>query len=105
MDTFDDWLLTLAVFTPLVGAVVMLLIPKGEEQLHKLVALVTTVVTAAWGVVILTKFDTGGGMQLKVDEKWIDVIHARYQIGIDGISLPLLLLSMAICVLVVLYSW
>jgi len=108
MKTFDDWLLTLAVFTPLVGAVVMLLIPKAEEELHKLVAVVTTIVTLAWGVVLLAKFDyhhTGKGLQFAANEKWIDVIHARYQVGIDGISLPLLVLSMAITLLVVLYSW
>jgi NADH-quinone oxidoreductase subunit M len=106
MDTFDDWALTLAVFIPLVGAVVMLLIPRAEEGLHKLVALVTTVVTAGVGVAILTKFDFDQeGLQFGLDKKWIDVINSRYEIGIDGISLPLLLLSMAICVLVVLYSW
>ena len=88
MDTFDDWALTLAVFIPLVGAVVMLLIPRAEEGLHKLVALVTTVVTAGVGVAILTKFDFDEkGLQFGLDKKWIDVINSRYEIGIDGISL------------------
>jgi NADH-quinone oxidoreductase subunit M len=108
MHTFDDWLLTLAVFTPLVGAVVMLLIPKAEEGLHKLVALITTVITGAWGICLLAKFDYHHekGLQFAPKPKdWISVIHARYEVGIDGISLPLLVLSMAICILVVLYSW
>jgi NADH-quinone oxidoreductase subunit M len=107
MHTFEDWLLTLAVFTPLVGAVVLLLIPKREEGLQKLVALAATVVTAAWGICLLAKFDYHheNGLQFKVNHSWIDVIHARYEVGIDGISLPLLLLSMVICILVVLYSW
>ena len=38
-DFLDDWGLSLAVFLPLVGALLMMLIPKGEEQLHKVVAL------------------------------------------------------------------
>ena len=38
-DFLNDWGLTLAMFLPLVGALVMLLIPKAEEQLHKVVAL------------------------------------------------------------------
>ena len=42
MDTFDDWVLTLAVFTPLVGAIVMLLVPRDREDAHKLIAFVTT---------------------------------------------------------------
>jgi NADH-quinone oxidoreductase subunit M len=40
-----------------------------------------------------------------VNESWIDVINSRYQLGIDGISLPLLVLSMFITVLCVIYSW
>jgi NADH-quinone oxidoreductase subunit M len=106
MNGFDDWALTLAVFLPLVGAVVMMAIPKAEEGLHKLIALVTTVVTAGVGVAILADFDTKkDGLQFGVDKRWIEVLNSRYEIGIDGISLPLLLMSMAICVLVVLYSW
>ena len=44
-------------------------------------------------------------MQFTADERWIDVINSRYHIGLDGISLPLLLLSMVITVLCVIYSW
>ncbi len=39
------------------------------------------------------------------NEPWIDVIKARYHLGLDGISLPLLLLSMFVTVLCVIYSW
>jgi NADH-quinone oxidoreductase subunit M len=106
MDWFDDWALTLAVFLPLAGAVVMLLIPRAEEALHKGIALLTTVATAAVGVGILTRFDFDeSGLQLAQREGWIDVINANYHVAIDGISLPLILLTMAICVLCVVYSW
>jgi NADH-quinone oxidoreductase subunit M len=107
MHGFDDWALTLAVFLPLAGAVVMMLIPRAHEDLHKMVALVSTVATAGVGVAILWRFDYHHhGLQFAPAPKnWIEVIHARYQVGIDGLSLPLLLLSMAICVLVILYSW
>ena len=109
MHGFDDWALTLAVFLPLVGAVVMMLIPRSEEELHKWVALITTLATTAIGIVILARFDLNAkGLQFAAGDepkRWIDVIHARYEIGIDGISLPLLLLSIVITLLVVLYSW
>jgi NADH-quinone oxidoreductase subunit M len=108
MHGFDDWALTLAVFIPLVGAVVMLAIPAAEESLHKVVALVTTVATLGIGVAILARYDYGGHQGLQFAPKprdWISVIHARYEVGIDGIALPLLILSMVICVLVMLYSW
>ena len=46
MDWFDNWALTLAVFIPIVGMVIVLLIPKAEENLIKVVALLATVLTA-----------------------------------------------------------
>ena len=46
MDWFDNWALTLAVFIPLVGMVIVLLIPKAEENLIKVVALLATLLTA-----------------------------------------------------------
>ena len=59
------------------------------------------------GVVPPVGFDYGDSerLQFTADERWIDVINSRYHIGIDGISLPLLLLSMVITVLCVIYSW
>src|SRR5215211_3221089 len=108
MDTFDDWVLTLAVFTPLVGAIVMMLVPRDREDAHKVIALVTTLATLAMGVYLLVEFDYGeprGVLQFAVDKRWIDVIDSRYFVGIDGISLPLLLLSMFITLVVVIYSW
>src|SRR3954468_4796555 len=109
MHGFDDWALTLAVFLPLVGAVVMMLIPRSEEELHKWVALITTVATAGIGIAVLARFKLHHhGLQFAAGDtpkNWINVIHARYEIGIDGISLPLLLLSIAITLLVVIYSW
>jgi NADH-quinone oxidoreductase subunit M len=109
MHGFDDWALTLAVFLPLVGAVVMMLIPKAEEELHKWIALITTLATTGIGIAILARFELHEkGLQFEAGDRpkdWIRVIHARYEIGIDGISLPLLLLSMVITLLVVIYSW
>jgi NADH-quinone oxidoreductase subunit M len=108
MDTLDDYALTAAVFAPLVGAIAMLLVPRDKELNHKVIALVATLATAAVGVYLLARFDYGesrGTLQFVQDRPWIDVIGSRYIVGIDGISLPLLLLSMFICVAVVIYSW
>jgi NADH-quinone oxidoreductase subunit M len=106
MDWFDKSALSLAVFVPLVGAVILLLIPKAQEDWQKLVALLTTIVTGAVGIGILSRYENGAsGLQFERNVKWIDVINSRYHVGIDGISLPMLLLSMVICILVVVYSW
>src|SRR5688500_9135809 len=105
METFEDWALTAAVFVPLLGAVLMALIPRDAEGTIKGVALLTTVVTAAVGLGITLGYTLGDARWGEVNESWISVINSRYHIFIDGISLPLLLLSMAICVLCVIYSW
>ncbi len=107
MNVFDSWALSLAVLLPVIGMVVLAAVPKAQEKAQKTVALATTLVTAAVGVGILARFDYGGGksLQFEVDHSWIDVINSRYHVGIDGISLPLLALSMFITVLCVIYSW
>ena len=105
--TDQNWLLTVGVFTPLVGVVIMLFLPRSQEQLLKIVALAASVVTLAFGIVTLIKFDPdqAGTLQFYVNERWIEVIHSRYILGLDGISLPLYLLSMVIVVLSIIYSW
>ncbi|MGE0794493.1 MAG: NuoM family protein, partial [Acidimicrobiia bacterium] len=106
-DFVQDWGLTLAVFIPLLGAVGLMLVPKAEEEWQKRIALGSTVLTLAVGVWILLEFDYhyDDGLQFVRNDSWIDVINSRYFVGIDGISLPLLILSMVVTVLVVVYSW
>ena len=108
MDWFDDWALTLAVFIPAVGMAIVLLVPRAQEELIKIITLVTSLVTLGVGIAILADFNydgAGAGLQFTTNESWIDVIHSRYHLGIDGISLPLLVLSMFITVVCVIYSW
>src|SRR5579871_1285441 len=107
MNGFDHWALTLAVFVPLAGAVVMMFVPRASEELHKLIALAATGASLAVGIYLLAEFDYNRTSQLQfnVDRKWISVIHSNYHVFIDGISLPLLILSMLIVVLCMIYSW
>ncbi|MCU1365544.1 MAG: nuoM, partial [Ilumatobacteraceae bacterium] len=103
----NNWLLTVGTFLPLAGVIVMLFVPKGKELLHKQIALLTAVATLAFGVIIAFtfKYSQAGKLQLFADTSWIPVIHSNYTIGLDGISLPLYLLSMIVTVLVMVYSW
>ena len=102
----NNWLLSVGTFLPMLGVVVMMLIPKASDQSVKLVALATSVATLAVGIFTALKFDFGqaGKMQFVADVKWISVIKSSYLIGVDGISFPLYLLSMVITLLVVIYS-
>ncbi|CAB4773977.1 MAG: NADH-quinone oxidoreductase subunit M [Actinobacteria bacterium] len=107
MNWFDSWALTLAVFLPAVGLVLVLATPKAQEQTVKVIALLTTIVTAAVGIGILTRFNynRSGSLQFVVNKSWIPVIDARYHLGIDGIALPMFALSMLITILCIIYSW
>ena len=109
MESFlNDWGLSIPTFLPVIGAVVMMLIPKDREQLHKLIALATTVAVAVFGLLLLIQFidnDDYGALNFVVDKGWIDVIDSRYIMGVDGISLPLMLMTMLIVPLCVIYSW
>ncbi len=104
---FDSWALTLAVFLPAVGVIVMLAIPRQQELALKVTALASAVATLGVGIYLLAAFDydRSGELQFVVDKSWIDVIHSRYILGLDGISLPLIVLSMVIVVLCLVYSW
>ncbi len=61
MDVITDqnWVLSVGTFLPLVGVALMLFIPRGEEALHKQIALLTAAATFAMGVVTLFLFDYG----------------------------------------------
>ena len=106
-NLLDGWGTTLATFSPLVGVAIMMLIPREREHQHKMVALVTSLWGAFLGVLLLIWFDMGqtGQLQFVVDKPWIDVISSRYLVGIDGMSLPLILLTMLIVPLCIVYSW
>ena len=107
MDSLDNWALSAAVFIPVIGIFLLALIPRESEGALKATALLTALATMAVGVFILGRFDydNAGALQFEVDKSWIDAINSRFHVGIDGISLPLLVLSMFITVLCIIYSW
>lgn len=109
MDTLDtnNWLLTALVFAPLVGVAIMALIPEREEETHKQLAILTSLITLGLGIYLLFQFDYDQTATLQhfVDIDWIDVIGAGYTMGVDGMSLPLIALTVLVMPLVFIYSW
>ncbi|NNF64555.1 MAG: NADH-quinone oxidoreductase subunit M [Acidimicrobiia bacterium] len=105
---FDSgWGLSLIVFLPLVGAGVVLAIPKAQEETQKMTALLFAGAAFVLSVLAVFAFDFGGAaeLQLGTDRSWIAAINANYHIGVDGISLPMLVLSTFVTVLAIVYSW
>ena len=108
MKTFlNDWGIVLMTFAPLVGGLVMLAIPKESEGTIKAVALVTSLFSALFGILLMADFnyDQSERLQYVVDVQWIEMINSRFIVGLDGISLPLIALTLLIVPLVIIYSW
>jgi NADH-quinone oxidoreductase subunit M len=107
MELLNEWGLTVVVFLPVLGALVMTAIPRTNETAVKRLGALVAVVTFLVSLVIAFNFDYGRASeyQFEVSYSWISAINANYHVGIDGISLPLLILSTFIVVLSVIYSW
>jgi NADH-quinone oxidoreductase subunit M len=107
MNGFDHWALTGAVFIPAVGAALCMVWPRDDETGVKVIALLSSLVALGFGVYVFAHFnyDHTSTLQYAVNRSWIDVINARYHIGVDGISLPLFGLSLFITPLCIVYSW
>jgi NADH-quinone oxidoreductase subunit M len=71
------------------------------------VALLASLAALGVGVYVFAHFDYNhtSALQMQVNRPWIDVINARYHMGVDGISLPLLGLTLLIVPLCIIYSW
>jgi NADH-quinone oxidoreductase subunit M len=102
---WDQWAVTLAVFLPTAGAVAVALTPRTAEQVAKTLAMVFSGAALLVGVLMLFGFHAGTGLQFEVDASWIPVINANYHVGVDGISLPLLELTLLLSFLCTVYSW
>ncbi|HLT16626.1 MAG TPA: NADH-quinone oxidoreductase subunit M, partial [Acidimicrobiales bacterium] len=86
--------LTVAVVLPFLGALCVALVPARRTELHRGVALAFTTVTGAVTVWLLAAFDTAeSGFQFEVDQSWIADFGISWHLGIDGISLFLVVLS------------
>jgi NADH-quinone oxidoreductase subunit M len=100
---FDRWILHALVLLPLAGVVPILL---GDERSAKRMALVVTVLEFLLSAGLWWAFDPAkSGMQLVSSAPWIPRWGISYQVGIDGISLLMVLLTTVMMPLSVLASW
>jgi len=102
----NNIVLSIVVFFPLVGALGLLIIPKTNELLIKLIALGTSAFVFVMSLILLFLFDFSKADTFQLGGKlsWISSINSYYETGIDGISLPLLILSTFITMLSIVYS-
>jgi len=94
------------IFLPAIGAILIAFTPGLSGRVIKWIAAVFTFVSLALSVYLFAIFDRAADV-IQFEEKlsWIPAINAHYHLGVDGLSLPLVLLMALLGFLVVLISW
>jgi NADH-quinone oxidoreductase subunit M len=101
-----DHVLTWMTFLPLLGAAVVLSLPSGNPLLVKRVALAFTLPTLVLGVALFRAFDRAAiGYQYVDRVPWIASYAIDYFVGVDGISITMVLLTALLCPICVLASF
>jgi NADH-quinone oxidoreductase subunit M len=100
------YVLTLVTFLPAAGAVVVLLLPRRHEGGTKLIAVATTLVTFVVSLPLYFRFDrSSAAYQFVEQHAWIPSLGVTYHVGVDGISVLLVLLTTFLMPLVLTSSW
>ena len=99
------WLTTLLVL-PLLGALVVALLPRASTAVRP-VALGFSLLTLAVGVAMATQFRTGSDEPFQLTEtySWIPQFGVSYALGIDGISLTMILLGLVLVPICIVAAW
>ena len=98
--------LTIIMLLPLVGAGLIAILPSAQERLVKQVALATTIIVAAATIVKALNFNVDNTeLQFRQSYSWISSFGINWALGVDGIALVLILMSVILAPIVILGGW
>jgi NADH-quinone oxidoreductase subunit M len=98
--------LTILWLLPIVGSVLVAALPKrAAVDAPKQIALGFSLVTLVLAVALALDYKSGGGRQFGEETDWIKLFGAHYALGIDGIGLTLVLLTVVLAPVVIVASW
>jgi NADH-quinone oxidoreductase subunit M len=104
MESFP--ILTIIWLTPIVGAVLILLIPKDRHTEIRMTALATAFIAMALSLSVYFGYDKGlGGWQFEETAQWVPSLGIGYHVGADGMNLPMLALTGVVIFTGVMISW
>src|SRR5215468_3708497 len=89
----EHWLLTLMVFTPLVGAAAILCLPSAAKDAIRWTATAFTVPPVLLSIWLLLRFDPNAGFQFVQRGDWIPAYHIQYFVAVDGLSVTMVVLT------------
>jgi NADH-quinone oxidoreductase subunit M len=98
-------ILTLVVFTPLIGVLALLLVPGDNHRAIRWIALLASLVSFALSLLLLGYDPAGAEFQFREDLPWIEAFGMRYTLGVDGLSVVLVLLTTLLSAVAIFYSW
>ncbi len=99
-------LLTYLLFTPIIGSILILFFKKNNEKLIKYIGLAISVVAFIFSLMIYFQFDnSSGGFQFIHKFKWVENLNISYFVGIDGLSMLLVLLTTFLTPLTLISTW
>jgi len=99
-------ILTLITFTPILGSLIILLIPERNEKAIKWTALGISLIPLVLSIILWVNYDPSQpGMQFEEDYRWFSAINSRYHLGVDGISVPMVFLTALLTPAAILYSF
>jgi NADH-quinone oxidoreductase subunit M len=103
--SLDSAIVTLVTFAPLAGALLLVLVPRRDRDI-RIFSLVVSLLTFALSLHLPVYFNRGQtDFQYQINKAWISSPNIHYHVGIDGISLWLVLLTTFLTPLCVLISW
>ena len=107
MALLDQNLLTLILFIPTAAAILLLFFPANRPNWIRWSAFVASLIPLALSLVAWARFDPGASAAFQFEEQvvWYEAINASYHLGIDGISLPMVLLTTLLTPLAILTSF
>jgi len=102
----DSFLLSLLIWLPILGGLWVLIIGDKQAAIVRPIALVVSLLTFFLSLMLYFGFDTTtANMQFVEKLSWIPAFGINYHLGVDGISMPLIILTTFTMVLVVLSGW
>ena len=102
MENILNWI----IWFPIIGMVAIAFIPRDKENVIKITAAVATGLQLLLTLVLWQNYDAGdGGMQFMVRAEWIPSFNITYILGVDGLSLPMAILTALLCFIGVFVSW
>jgi NADH-quinone oxidoreductase subunit M len=98
-------ILSLIVFTPLLGVLALLLVPGSNHRAIRAIALGAALLSLALSLLLIGYSPEGPEFQFREDVPWIDAFGMRYTMGVDGLSLTLVILTTVLSVVAIYYSF